>query len=215
MVTRSLLHRVVSRMSVVMATGIAACLGLVTIAGCGRGDLLPAEDPSRLTIALQSPAFSDGEMIPRTSTCDGADRSPALEWSGVPDSARSLVLICDDPDAPMGTFSHWVLFNVPPPVKGLPEGIAATEVITVPSTESAGSAGTDPPRARQGTNDFGKIGYGGPCPPYGTHRYFFRLYALDTGLDLTSSARRADLLKAIQGHVLAEGRLLGRYARAR
>jgi Raf kinase inhibitor-like YbhB/YbcL family protein len=181
---------------------LAGMLGLVTCPGCGRTESLPADDPSRLTIKFSSSAFSDGAMIPKTFTCDGSDRSPPLEWSGVPASARSLALICDDPDAPMGTWSHWVVFNLPPQIKALNEGIPAEETIAV-------DAGT----ARQGKNDFGKIGYGGPCPPSGTHRYFFRLYALDGDLKLDSKATRADVLKAVQGHILSEGRLVGKYQR--
>jgi len=190
----------------------------LTIPGCGRGDSLPADDPGRLTIALRSPAFSDGGMIPAAYTCDGSDRSPPLEWTGVPDSARTLALICDDPDAPMGTFSHWVVVNVQPAVQALKEGVPAEPVVPAATvTTTMETAGDTNPKAlaEQGTNGFGKIGYGGPCPPSGTHRYIFRLYALDTRLNLTTSATRADVLKAIPGHILAEGRLEGRYARAK
>jgi len=185
---------------------------MIVAAGCLRRDPLPAENPARQTITLKSSAFEDSGMIPRTFTCDGADRSPPLEWSGVPDNAKSLVFICDDPDAPMGTWSHWVVFNLPPHVRSLNEGVSPAETI-----ESAAPKAADQqlPKARQGTNDFGKLGYGGPCPPSGTHRYFFRLYALDTQLDLGSSAKRGEVLKAIEGHILAEGRLMGRYARTR
>ena len=215
MATRSCGNRPIRRWRDAVATGIAACLGVLTVPGCWRGDSLPAEDPSRLTIALRSPAFRDGAMIPKTHTCDGADRSPPLEWSGVPGAARSLAVICDDPDAPMGTFSHWVLFNLPPQVKALPEGDSTAETIAAPANEGGGSPGTDAPRAQPGRNDFGKTSYGGPCPPSGIHHYVFRLYALDTRLGLTSSATRADVLKAIQGHILAEGRLVGQYARTK
>lgn len=186
---------------------IFGVLALLASPGCGRTDPLPVADPGRLTIKLSSSTFPDGGMIPKTFTCDGADRSPPLEWSGVPASARSLALICDDPDAPMGTWSHWVIFNLPPETKMLKEGIPPDESIAlIEGSES-------PTRARQGQNDFKKIGYGGPCPPGGTHRYFFRLYALDSELKLTSPATRADVLRAIQGHILAEGRLMGRYQR--
>jgi Raf kinase inhibitor-like YbhB/YbcL family protein len=199
---------------------VAAIGGLVLLAipGCWGGDPLPPEDPSRLTIKLRSPAFSDGGPIPKTYTCDGEGHSPPLEWSGVPNSAKTLALICDDPDAPMGTFAHWVLFDVPPQVKALPEGVPAEETVTLAAGEGAGSSGAGAPTARQGRNDFSKgsaVGYGGPCPPSGTHHYVFRLYALDTRLDLNSSATRADVLKAIRGRILAEGRLVGQYARAK
>ena len=185
-----------------LAIMFAGGLSLVVCPGCLRTDSLPTEDPARLTIQLRSPAFSDGGMIPKVFTCDGSDRSPPLEWSGVPAAARSLALVCDDPDAPLGTWSHWVVFNLASQIMELKEGLPAEEMISV-------GAG----KARQGKNNFGKIGYGGPCPPSGTHRYFFRLYALDCDLKLNSKATRADILKAIQGHIVAEGRLIGKYQR--
>lgn len=127
--------------------------------------------------------------------------------------ARSLVLICDDPDAPRGTWSHWVAFNLPIQLTGLKEGVPTD--VTIPGTAMDGSppAGGDLV-ATQGKNDFGKIGYGGPCPPSGTHRYFFRLYALNSQLKLDSSATRTDVLNAIAGQVVAEGQLMGKYERA-
>jgi Raf kinase inhibitor-like YbhB/YbcL family protein len=195
------------------AVGITGLLMLLASAGCWRTDSLPAEDPGRLTIQLRSPAFAEGGMIPKTFTCDGSDRSPPLEWSGVPGSARALALICDDPDAPGGTWSHWVVFNLPSQVKALREGVPAEETIPEASTEGSGPVVEKLPQARQGKNDFGKTGYGGPCPPSGTHRYFFRLYALDTRLELGSTATRAEVFKAIEGHILAEGRLMGKYQR--
>jgi Raf kinase inhibitor-like YbhB/YbcL family protein len=156
------------------------------------------------TIRLESAAFKDGGTIPKAHTCDGRGTSPPLAWSGVPEAARSLALIVEDPDAPGGTFTHWVLFDVPPGTKGLGEGIPPEgEVRLTP----AGAA------ARQGRNDFGKLGYGGPCPPRGTHRYVFLLYALDAPLNLKPGATRDDLLRAMKGHILAEGRLMGRYSR--
>ena len=139
--------------------------------GCGdRGAALPAVNPAAQTIRLTSPAFTEGGIIPREFTCDGADRSPPLEWSGVPQTARSLVLICDDPDAPVGTWSHWVLYDLSPSITSLAADLMATldpkTVVKQPGLTVS-----------QGKNDFGKIGYGGPCPPRGVHRYFFRLYA--------------------------------------
>jgi len=125
----------------------------------------------------------------------------------VPATARSLALLCGDPDVPMGTWSHWVMFNLSPDVEALKEGISTEERVSV--VEGAEPAIT----ARQGRNDFKKTGYGGPCPPSGTHQYFFRLHALDAELDLRSTATRADVLKAIDGHSLAEGRLMGKYRR--
>ena len=203
-------HRAVP-VSVVLLFGGTGLLALLASTGCWRTESLPAEDPSRLTIQLRSPAFAEGGMIPKTFTCDGSDHSPPLEWSGVPASARALALICDDPDAPGGTWSHWVVFNLPSQLKALREGVPAGETVPEASTEGSESVVEKLPKARQGKNDFGETGYGGPCPPSGTHRYFFRLYALDTRLELGSTATRAKVFKAIEGHILAEGRLVGKY----
>lgn len=149
---------------------------------------------------LQSSAFGAGGTIPTMYTCDGQDVSPPLSWSEPPAGTESLVLLCDDPDAPVGTWDHWVLFNIPAASRSLPEGMGAEPVI-----DGAGV---------QGTNSWDRIGYGGPCPPKGgEHRYYFRLYALDTNLDLDSGAMRKDVEKALQAHVLAQGQLMGRYGR--
>ena len=152
-----------------------------------------------MALVITSSAFSEGQSIPTRYTCDGPDVSPDLAWSGVPEEAASLALICDDPDAPMGTWVHWVLFNVPADADRLPAEIPPDATL-----ENG---------ACHGTNDFGKLGYGGPCPPGGTHRYFFKLYALDTGLDLDSGISKAQLLEAIEGHILDEGQLMGTYKR--
>lgn len=153
-----------------------------------------------MSIELTSPAFGHGGEIPSKHTCDGDDVSPLLEWRGVPPETKSLALVCDDPDAPRGTWVHWVLYGLPPTVNALPEGMPATETL--------------PNGARQGRNDFGNIGYGGPCPPPGKpHRYFFRLHALDAVVDLPSGATRGQLEEAIRGHVLAQGELMGTYRR--
>jgi len=153
----------------------------------------------KMALQITSTAFSEGEMIPQRYTCDGPDVSPDLVWSGVPEGTKSLALICDDPDAPVGTWVHWVLFNIPPGESGL-----AAEI---PHDKTLASG------AKQGTNDFRKLGYGGPCPPGGTHRYFFKLYALDAVLKLESGITKAKLEKAMKGHILAEGQLMGRYKR--
>jgi Raf kinase inhibitor-like YbhB/YbcL family protein len=152
-----------------------------------------------MAIKVTSTAFSEGQMIPKQYTCDGEDISPPITWSGVPDGAKSIALICDDPDAPMGTWVHWVLFNVSPKTEGLAEGVSSSKTL-----ENGGN---------HGTNDFRKFGYGGPCPPGGTHRYYFKVYALDTLLDLDPGITKADLVKAMKGHILAEGQLMGRYKR--
>jgi len=148
---------------------------------------------------LKSSAFATGGMIPTKYTCDGPDVSPPLSWSDVPAAAKSLALIADDPDAPMGTWVHWVAWNIPPNARGLEEG--------VPKKDSL------PNGMKQGTTDFRSVGYGGPCPPSGTHRYFFKLYALDTSLNLPPSTTKKDLEKALQGHLLQQVELIGKYAR--
>ena len=152
-----------------------------------------------MALTIKSSAFEAEGMIPSKYTCDGADISPPLEWTGVPDDAESLVLISDDPDAPGKTWVHWVLFNLPPEVSSLKEDM--------PKDKTLDNG------AVQGVTDFGRNGYGGPCPPGGTHRYFFKLYALDTTLDLGPSAKKRDVINAMEGHVLAEGQLMGKYAR--
>jgi Raf kinase inhibitor-like YbhB/YbcL family protein len=153
-----------------------------------------------MSIELTSSAFQPGATIPKQYTGDGADHSPPLRWSEPTAGPKSLALICDDPDAPRGTWVHWVLFNLPGQTRELAEGVATTETL--------GSG------AKQGKNDFGNIGYGGPAPPKGKpHRYFFKLYALDVTVDLPPGATKAQLLEAMNGHILAEGQLVGHYGR--
>jgi Raf kinase inhibitor-like YbhB/YbcL family protein len=174
----------------------------VTLFGCERQKepLGTSEERSHeMTISVSSSAFEEGSMIPSKYTCDGKDISPPLKWEGVPEGTSSIALISDDPDAPMGTWVHWVMWNVPPDAQGLPENVPPDSQL--------------PDGSRQGITDFGRSGYGGPCPPGGTHRYYFKVYALDTMVDLPTSARKGDLLKAAEGHVLAEGQLMGRYSR--
>lgn len=149
---------------------------------------------------LKSPAFQEGAKIPKKYTCEGWDFSPPLIWNEVPDKTQSLALIMDDPDAPGGIFTHWVLFNLPPNSRELLEGVSP-----VPQLPSG---------ALQGKNDFGKFSYGGPCPPPGSpHRYRFTLYALDQQLELEAGVSKKQLLKAIEGHILAQGQLIGTYQR--
>ena len=153
-----------------------------------------------MTIQLSSPAFAEGQNIPAEHTGDGKDSSPSLKWDEVPAQTKSQALVCDDPDAPRGTWVHWVLFNLPADVRELPQGVPVQPTL--------------PSGARQGKNDFGKIGYGGPAPPPGKpHRYFFRVYALDSVLDLPAGATKAQLVAAMKGHILGEGQLMGRYGR--
>jgi len=154
-----------------------------------------------MSFALNSTAFPNGGEIPRKYTCSGENVSPALNWTEAPPQARSLALIADDPDAPAGTWTHWILWNIPAQATSLPEG--------VPTNQESLSNG-----ARQGKNDFGRIGYGGPCPPPGRpHRYYFRLYALDAALDLKSGAARSELESAMKPHVVAHAEWMGMFKR--
>lgn len=149
---------------------------------------------------LTSPAFNDAQSIPAVHTCDGADKSPPLQWSGASPGTKSFALICDDPDAPMGTWVHWVIYGLPAATSGLQAGF--------PTSDSL------PDGTRQGVTDFKRTGYGGPCPPPGKpHRYFFKLYALDTEPALKSRATKQQLLQAMHGHILAEASLMGVYQR--
>ncbi len=158
------------------------------------------EGGQAMTLQLSSTAFRQGEYIPKKYTGEGADVSPPLRWANVPEGVKSFALICDDPDAPVGTWVHWVLFNVSPSLTELPEALSKEREL--------------PNGARQGVNDFKKIGYGGPMPPRGSdHRYFFKLYALDAMLSLTAGASKAELLRAMEKHVLGQAELMGRYRR--
>lgn len=153
-----------------------------------------------MTFDLTSSAFQDGETIPKKYTCEGPDVSPPLHWSVPPAGTRSYVIIADDPDAPVGTWAHWVIYDLPLDLRGLPEGVPAKERVL--------------DGALQGLNDFKRVGYGGPCPPPGKpHRYDFRLYALDTALTLKPRATKAQVLDACKGHILAEAQLMGRFGR--
>jgi len=150
-------------------------------------------------IKLTSTAFKEGESIPHQYTCDGVNVSPPLEWSGVPKSAKTVAMIADDPDAPSGTWVHWILYNLPAENIGMVENL--------PTGENLKAGGL------QGKNDFGNVGYGGPCPPSGTHRYFFKIYALDGELPLKAGATKPEVEKAMEGHVMAQGQLMGTYRR--
>ncbi len=172
-------------------------LSLVAIVRLG----MPAEEPAtrRDTMELNSSAFSQGRAIPAKYTCDGKDVSPPLTWTETPPGTKSLALIADDPDAPMGTWVHWVIYNLPPATRQLPEEFPTD--------------GPLPDGTIQGKTDFGRTGYGGPCPPSGTHRYFFHLFALDTVLSLPPASTAKQLKAAMQGHILAEAELMGTYRR--
>ena len=155
------------------------------------------KDPTTLTIS--SSAFPAGGMIPSQYTCDGENISPPLQWSGLPANTRTVALVVDDPDAPGRTWVHWVVYDLPANTTQIAENVKPQAKLPTGGT--------------QGTNDFKKIGYGGPCPPVGTHRYFFRLYALDIESSLGPGTTKDDLMKAIEGHVVAQGEFLGKYKR--
>lgn len=157
-------------------------------------DVFSEEVKQRGDFRISSHAFEHHGSIPAKYTCDGADINPSFTIENVPDNAESLVFIVDDPDAPMGVWVHWVLWNINPRTKEIKEN-------------------TVPDGAHQGINDFGKRDYGGPCPPSGTHRYFFKLYALDTSLELRSDARKADVVKAMAGHIITDAQIIGLYKR--
>jgi hypothetical protein len=180
-----------------LALALAACTG----SGDGEPEMMaPAEATSDMT--LTSPAFADEGTIPQTYTCDGEDISPELQWQDPPEGTESFALVVEDPDAPARTWIHWVVYNIPADQRSFDESVPA-------ETELPGGA-------LQGQNSWPRTGYGGPCPPRGTHRYFFTLYALDTTLDLEpAAADKAALLEAMEGHVLAQTSLMGRYERQR
>jgi len=168
---------------------------IVLLAGCKAKDAAPASEGGMdMTIQITSIAVAEGGKIPRIYTCDDQNVSPPLSWTGVPTTTMSLALIMDDPDAPSGTWVHWVTYNLPPDLSSLEQGKTGL--------------GTD------GKNDFNRQGYGGPCPPRGsTHRYYIKLYALDTRLDLKPGATKPQVEIAMRGHILAQGQLMGKYGR--
>ncbi|MFC1847615.1 YbhB/YbcL family Raf kinase inhibitor-like protein [Chloroflexota bacterium] len=192
--------------SIKVADGLARLILLVSIISLIASLLIacgpekPAPAPQEGTMKITSPVFQEGEAIPVRYSCDGENISPELNWSGAPEETLSFALITDDPDAPGGTFTHWIIFNVQPDNRGLPEAVPG---------ESQPDDG-----ALQGENDFGNIGYDGPCPPRGArHHYHFTLYALDQNLDLPAGATKSQVLKAIQGHILAQAELVATFQR--
>jgi hypothetical protein len=159
----------------------------------------PATQTEIAPIKVSSPAFQEGGMIPERYTCDGDDISPPLNWEAVPAGTKSMALIVDDPDAPGGTFVHWVLYDLPADLDGLPENLPPGKGFPIGGGE--------------GINSTNKTGYEGPCPPRGTHRYFFKVYALDEKLNLPAGETKDRLLEAMEGHILGQGQLMGRYKR--
>ncbi len=158
-----------------------------------------AQEEQMVRLEVTSTAFKAGARIPTVYTCDGDDTSPQLAWSAPPEATKSVAIICDDPDAPWKTWVHWVVYQIRPEVRELKEALPQ---------DAQFEDGT-----RQGRTDFGRVGYGGPCPPSGTHRYFFKVYALDIELTLAPGATKAQLEAAMKGHVVAEGSLMGTYSR--
>ncbi len=179
------------------------CTTVLLAVFAAAGIVAPAglHGEAKMALTITSSAFANGGQIPRTYTCEGQDIAPALNWTGVPEGTRSLVLIVDDPDAPdpkapKMTWIHWVLYNIPPDAAGLPEAAATGDL---------------PGGTEEGLNDWHRTGYGGPCPPIGRHRYFFKLYALDTMLKGLKKPTKAEVEAAIEGHVLAQAELVGTY----
>ncbi len=167
----------------------------------GNGDTMAMDSSSVMeaTMTLSSPAFKNNAPIPQHFSCRGENISPALSWSGAPKEAKSFALLLEDPDAPSGTFYHWVIYNIPASEHGLAENIARRDPL--------------PNGARQGTNSAQQLGYMGPCPPAGkAHRYYFKLYALDTEINIPGEATHERLVSALQGHILAEGEMIGTFA---
>ena len=180
---------------------LVTLLALV-MGGCGPSTTptaLPEKGSQAMAFEVTSSAFGQGEPIPTQYTCDGDDISPPLAWENPPEGTKSFTLINDDPDAPVGTWDHWILFNLPADARSLPEAVP-------PDAELTGGG-------QHGQNSWRRLGYGGPCPPSGTHRYFFKLYALDTTLDLDSGANKKQVLQAMEGHILGQAELMGVFSR--
>jgi Raf kinase inhibitor-like YbhB/YbcL family protein len=181
---------------------LLVALVALTVGGCGPSPTpapLPEEGGQAMAFELTSSVFAQGAAIPVKYTCDGDDISPPLAWGDPPEGTQSFALINDDPDAPVGTWDHWILYNLPGAARSLPEAVPSDAEL--------------PDGSRNGQNSWRRLGYGGPCPPSGTHRYFFKLYALDTTLDLAPGANKKQLLQAMQGHILGQAELMGVYGR--
>lgn len=181
------------------SAGVVGLAATLSVWGCKRSLTTSAELSAAMTMQLESDAFTDQSSIPAKYTCDGENISPALTWDAPPSDAQSLALIVDDPDAPGQTFSHWVVYDLPVELRQLSEGLPPQPILLEGGV--------------QGKNDFGRYGYGGPCPPSGTHRYFFQLFALDTLLNLPPGATKEEAIAAMKNHVLAGAELVGRYSR--
>lgn len=186
------------RVRLIWAAVLGIALACISFGAAKTGLLTGEEEKVVVPLILTSPSFMHEHMIPPRHTCDGLDISPPLAWHGIPAGTKSLALIVDDPDAPKTTWVHWVLYNIPPDASGLTEAVAVKDI---------------PHGTLQGINDWQRTGYSGPCPPTGKHRYFFKLYALDTVLPEMKHPAKTVLEKAMQGHVLAHSELIGLYQR--
>jgi Raf kinase inhibitor-like YbhB/YbcL family protein len=176
------------------ASLIAFCLMTLTLNAYGAARM---ETEPKANLTVTSDAFQEGQMIPSDYTCDGRNQSPLIRWTKAPAGTQSFAIIVDDPDAPGGDWVHWIVYDLPPTIDMMPRGIPAVDKLA--NSE------------KHGTNDFGKLGYGGPCPPSGVHRYVFKVYALDQMLGLEAGLKKKDLLKAMDGHILGMGKLVGTY----
>ncbi|HYX28011.1 MAG TPA: YbhB/YbcL family Raf kinase inhibitor-like protein [Pyrinomonadaceae bacterium] len=179
-----------------LITSVASCRQTLNSSSSTAVSQTPAQ-AAAASIKLSSSAFKDSGPIPKQYTCDGVNISPPLEWTGIPKTGKTIAIIADDPDAPAGTWVHWIVYNLPAESIGLIENTPATDEI-----KGGGF---------QGRNDFKDIGYGGPCPPSGTHRYFFKIYALDSELPLKAGATKAEVENAMAGHIVGQGQLIGTY----
>ena len=177
---------------------LIACFVLAGASPSAGGEQ-PRKGGDPMNMVVESPAFRAGDMIPAKYTCDGENISPPLKWTSAPEGTKSFALIADDPDAPMGTWVHWVVYNIPASARELPEKASQTKKL--------------PPGSLEGVTDFRENTYGGPCPPSGVHRYFFKLYALDTVLNLRAGASKKQLLDSMKGHILTQAEHVGKYRR--
>jgi Raf kinase inhibitor-like YbhB/YbcL family protein len=193
-------HSLASHFALTLALLVASFLLFAFRSRTSVAMAAPAPGGTPMSWAISSPSFSNGGNIPKKFTCDGPDLSPQLAWTEAPDKTKTLALLVDDPDAPVGNWNHWTMWNAPATLRGLPEGVSKNALL--------------PDSTEQGINDFRKIGYNGPCPPAGKpHRYYFKLFALDTKLDLKPDSGKKELEAAMKGHVVVQAELMGTYGR--
>ena len=190
-------------MNATFSLSVLLCLSTASMLFCGDTESEPNETPDTkeapMALSLHSTAFAAGEAIPKLYSCDGTDVSPPLKWEGAPEGTQCFALIMDDPDAPVGTWDHWVVINLPATTDSLPQAASSKNLL--------------PGECYEGINSWGRTDYGGPCPPGGTHRYFFRLYALDKTLGFAKPPKKADVLSAAEGHIRAQAELMGTFSR--